>query len=213
MHEIVTRFSREGDFRPPESRPPPNMTGSARIIIRPYVAKDFKQLRSLFRTISPQARRFRFMAACSEVSDQVLRLLADVDYCMHFALVAEVTNRDGREIVAEARYFGDWGDRSTCEFSITVADQWGGQGLGRELLEQLEHLATANGFSTMRGETFTENRSMVRLAGGSGYRITRDPHEPELSYFEKNLNNLAPLEFVIAHEGAFSAQGVEFSAG
>ena len=175
-----------------------NWSTTANLVVRPYAASDFEQLRQLLQNISQQARRFRFMSAFSEVPQQILDLLANVDHHNHLALVVEAAKGSGKEIVAEARYVGDHDDPSTCEFAITVADQWSGQGLGGTLLAQLEALAAANGFKTIRGEALVDNRAMVGLARATGYRVSRHPHDPGLACFCKDLANSLAARLALA---------------
>ena len=59
----------------------------------------------------------------------------------------------------------DEGNDKTCEFAITVAEDWRGSGLATQLLSpSLVRRARSDGYATMEGFVIAENTAMLALA-------------------------------------------------
>ena len=83
---------------------------------------------------------------------------------------------DGFDIVGSAVYFLE-NDRSTCEFAITVATEFGGAGLASTLMRALIDAAKARGMAEMVGFVLAANHPMLRLARRLGFSIAPDPDD------------------------------------
>ena len=69
-----------------------------------------------------------------------------------FAFVATIPADDGIDIVGAAQYVRALeDDPTTCEFAITVAEDWRGSGLARELLASLVRRARRDGYTRIEG--------------------------------------------------------------
>jgi RimJ/RimL family protein N-acetyltransferase len=82
-----------------------------------------------------------------------------------FVFVATIPAADGIDIVGAAQYVqaGD-ADVKTCEFAVTVAEDWRGSGLATELLSSLVRQARRDGYQTMEGFVIAENTAMLALS-------------------------------------------------
>lgn len=100
------------------------------------------------------------------------------------AVVQEVTKAaDGSEtttprIVGVSRYVTN-PDRSSCEFSLVVADDFNGRGLGARLMESIMDVARDKGLSEIEGLVLANNASMLRLMRGLGYAVKPFPEDPD----------------------------------
>ena len=63
----------------------------------------------------------------------------------------------------------------TCEFAITLAEDWRGSGLGAELLASLLRQAPAEGYTTMEGSVLADNAPMLALARELGFEVEPVP--------------------------------------
>jgi len=163
-----------------------HLADSRRVTVRPILPQDAELLQSFFRNLSDGSRWNRFHRALKELPVTLLNQFTDVDYDIHFALLAEVFV-DGREVIlGESRYVR--GEGQTCaEFAITVDDNWHGKGLGRLLLSLLEGRAAAAGIEMLFGRTLPGNVRMQALARKAGFEIVPDSEEPGTLRLKKRI--------------------------
>jgi len=163
------------------------MADGSRVTIRPTLPQDADLQRQFFRSLSPQSRYRRFMTGFDELPEVLVERFASIDYRRHLALLGEVFE-GGREImIAEARYVVDEHDPETCEFAITVADDWQANGLARTLLDRLERQAAASGLRRMAADTLLANVAMIGLATRAGYSVEASREDADLARLEKTL--------------------------
>jgi RimJ/RimL family protein N-acetyltransferase len=139
----------------------------ARIHIRPLEPSDRPGLAALFRRLSPESRRRRFLVPKPELSPRELLYLAAVDHREHEALAA-IDQRDG-SIVGVARYAGVAGRPGVAEAAVAVADDWQHQGIGTVLTRCLVGRARANEFDILTASTLWDNRPARRLLRRLGF--------------------------------------------
>ena len=65
----------------------------------------------------------------------------------------------------------------TCEFAMTVADDYDGAGLGCILLSNIIEAAKQRGLEEMTGLVLAANEPMPRLAKRTGFSMVRDPDD------------------------------------
>ena len=88
-----------------------------------------------------------------------------------FAFVATIPAADGIDIVGAAQYVrAEDDDPSTCEFAITVAEDWRGSGLATQLLASLVRRARRDGYTRMEGSVIADNAPMLALARKLGFK-------------------------------------------
>jgi len=138
-----------------------------RIQIRPLEPSDRAGLAALFRRLSPESRRRRFLAPKPELSARELTYLTAVDHRDHEALAA-VDRRDG-SIVGVARYAGVAGRPGVADAAVAVADDWQRQGIGIALTRCLLGRARANEFDVVTASTLWDNRPARRLLRRLGF--------------------------------------------
>ena len=102
------------------------------------------------------------------------------------ALVAVVHETDpaapdapARErIIGVSRYITN-PDRSSCEFSLVVADEWNGKGIGSRLMQGIMDVARERGLKTMEGLVLSNNPAMLKLMRGLGFAVEAYPEDPD----------------------------------
>jgi acetyltransferase len=170
------------------------VTDGSRVTIRPTLSQDLELQREFFRSLSANARYYRFMTPLTELPDVLARRFGEIDYRSHLALLAEVFADRRETMVGEARYVVDENDPATCEFAIAVADDWQACGIGRTLLDRLERQAATSGIRCMAAYTLFANKAMLRLAARSGYAVRTNREDARLVRLEKKLSpSIAPL--------------------
>ncbi len=109
--------------------------------------------------LSPESRYFRFVSSMPELPPSMLARFTLIDYDREMALVAVFKERiaaaDGEiveteRIVGVSRYVTN-PDQSSCEFSLVVADDFSGKGLGSRLMESIMDVAREKGLAEIDG--------------------------------------------------------------
>src|SRR5689334_5969819 len=106
------------------------------VTLREIVPGDRAHLQTAFAGLSAHSRYTRFMATMSDLPDVMLDAATHPAPDREFALVAVSASGPDEVIVGGARYSAEPGS-DTCEFAVTVADDWQGQGLAFRLMEAL----------------------------------------------------------------------------
>ena len=133
----------------------------SRVRLRQGHSSDKQLLLRGFERLSPESRYRRFLVAMSELSDEDVRYLTEIDHHDHEAIIAldEMTG-DG---IGVARYVRDSQRPRVAEVAVTVIDSWQGKGLGTLLLEVLSARARAEGITTLTALMLATNREMMEL--------------------------------------------------
>lgn len=148
------------------------------ITIRPIRPDDAEIEQAFVRGLSEESRYNRFMTTISELPPKKLAFFTEVDYQRHMALIATLA-RDGREEeIGVARYVASE-TAGECEFAVTVADNWQGNGLAVLLMRELIEAARDRGFKIMYGLVFASNQRMLDLARKLGFEVASISGESE----------------------------------
>ena len=163
------------------------MRGGEQYTIRPIHPDDADMLQTLARSLSSESRYFRFVSSMHELPPQMLSRFTLIDYDREMALVAVYTERKAGEdgemvetsrIVGVSRYITN-PDSSSCEFSLVVADDFGGRGLGSRLMLSIMDVAREKGLTEIVGLVLTNNPGMLKLMKSLGYSIKAYPDDPD----------------------------------
>ena len=144
-------------------------------------------LQNLVRGLSPESRYFRFVSSFNELPATMLSRFTLIDYDREMALVAVVkqraTNTDGDivetdRIVGVSRYVIT-PDQQSCEFSLVVAEDMKGRGLGSRLMESIMEAARERGLAEIVGLVLRSNAPMLKLMRGMGFEVKRFDEDPD----------------------------------
>jgi GNAT superfamily N-acetyltransferase len=154
----------------PSFRETRTLENGTRVTLRCILPSDKDEVRRQFRRLSPDSRYRRFFTGISDLSDQMLRHLTEVDGHDHFALIALVESLDLKteDGAGVARFVRLEGDPEVAEAAVTVVDDMQQKGLGRVLLEALAEAAKERGIKSFRGEVLTSNSAMRHILESSG---------------------------------------------
>ena len=148
-----------------------------RVRLREIRSEDREEVRQAFDRLSSESRYTRFMSSVRELSPQMLDRAVRRQTERDLALVAETGAPDGIDIVAVARYYVE-ADGESCEFAVTVADDWQRVGLASRLMRALIQGARERGLQRMDGFVLAANRPMLDLARRLGFTVSTDPDDP-----------------------------------
>ena len=158
--------------------------------IRPIEKDDKNNLIALFNHLSPESRYLRFAHAISKLPDEFLEDVLELDYEKEMALVAVTENiESNQEIIGIARYVSDAAGNS-CEFSISVSDQYAAHGVGMNLMKQLINHARKFHLHKMIGYILTSNTKMLLMTRDLGFQIESSINEPDFKIATLDLHSL-----------------------
>lgn len=156
--------------------------------IRAAGKSDEAAILQAFERMGPEARYMRFMRVVSEPNIERLRqVIASLPGSGHWI----VATACGAGIVGSALFLIGK-DPATCEFSTTVAGDYGGLGLGRVLMSALIGAAKRRGLREMEGFVLAKNQPMLRLAARLGFSVSPDPDDPTVRICRSHLADFQP---------------------
>jgi RimJ/RimL family protein N-acetyltransferase len=144
--------------------------------VRAVLPSDDEEILQAFDHLSPQARYTRFMTTVQNANVERLRERLASFPAKGLAIAATVPASDGIDIVGTASFMVV-AEGGACEFAISIVDDWGGAGLGRQLMEALIDAARRRGLARMHGFVLSTNRAMLRLAERLGFAVNADPDD------------------------------------
>ncbi len=142
--------------------------------LRAVVETDATEIIQAFERLSPQSRYDRFMIHKKQLDEAAVQRAVHPQRGRDFVVVATISAADSIDIVGAAQYV-QAGDAGTCEFAITVADDWRGSGLATELMRSLVAQARRDGYEAMQGSVMAENGAMLALARRLDFRVEPVP--------------------------------------
>ncbi|HSM23146.1 MAG TPA: GNAT family N-acetyltransferase, partial [Rubrivivax sp.] len=171
------------------------MKGGGLYTLRPIRPDDADMLQAFVRGLSQESRYFRFASAMQELPARMLARYTLIDYDREMALVAVVDERrtledgsvaESERMVGVVRYITN-PDGTSCEFSLVIADDFKGQGLGSRLMLSIIDLARSKGLSEIVGLILANNTAMLRLMRSLGFTVAAFPEDPDFRIATKAL--------------------------
>lgn len=155
--------------------------------IRTIQQNDKEKLLSFFNKLSPESRYLRFAHAISKLSNLFMEDVLDLDYKKEMAFVAYFLNDSNtEEIIGISRYVSI--NESSCEFSISLADAYTKQGIGKNLMHHLINHASNQGLKTMIGYVLKINSKMLSFIKKIGFKENQDQSNPEFLLVSLKIN-------------------------
>ena len=163
------------------------LQGGGEFLVRPIRPDDGQMLQQLVRELSSESRYFRFVSPLSELPDTMLARFTLIDYDREMALAAvhreTVVDEHGNasqseRVIGVSRYVAN-PDHTSCEFALTVADDFANRGVGGRLMLAIMDVARDRGLSEMQGLVLAGNVRMLKLMRRIGFEIRPCEDEPE----------------------------------
>ncbi len=157
------------------------------ITLRPIRPEDAEIEQDFVTNLSDNSKYFRFIQTFDALTPQMLARFTQIDYDTEMALIAVINDEktDARAI-GVARYVSN-PDRESCEFALTVADEWQNKGVGRELMQHLMSIAKDRGIEVMMGEVLRNNSKMLKMCQKLGFRLSHDDSDDEFIEVRRHL--------------------------
>ena len=138
-------------------------------LIWPLLPTDTETLRDLFRRLSPESRRRRFLHVLNQLDDAMIgRLVGSVDGVHHIALVLVVLPPEGKEQPAGVAHLLQYpDDPATADIAVTVVDDWQRRGAGTALVSALMQRRPA-AVTRLCTLVAADNRASLAQLAGAG---------------------------------------------
>jgi acetyltransferase len=149
------------------------------VTLRPIRPEDATIEQAFVQSLSAQSRHFRFMNMLRELTPLMLARFTQIDYDREMAFIATLDDKGSEREIGVARYVTN-PDGESCEFAVTVADEWQRRGLGRRFMALLIDVARSRGLREMMGHVLAENRSMLALCDSLGFSIGESTEGPQV---------------------------------
>ena len=155
------------------------LLGGGEYTVRPIHPDDAQMLQDFVRQLSPESRYFRFVSSMQELPATMLSRFTLIDYDREMALVAVYRERrvgadgaatESARIVGVSRYITN-PDRTSCEFSLVVSDDFKGKGLGSRLMLSIMDFAREKGLEEIEGLVLANNPNMLKLMKSLGFGV------------------------------------------
>lgn len=172
---------------PPELATTWHLTDGTDIAVRPIQPEDAAIEKYFVENLSDESKYFRFMQRMDKLTPLMLARFTQIDYDREMALVAVTGEHTAAAaIIGVARYISN-PDGQSCEFALTVSDDWQKKGIGRQLMERLMNVARDRGLEIMEGDVLSQNNKMLRLCKKLGFRSVHDHDDPEVTVVRRHL--------------------------
>lgn len=147
------------------------------VTLRPIRAADARIEQEFVRSLSDEARYFRFMDMLRELSPKMLKQMTQIDYHDQMALIAVTPSHNYEVQIAVGRYVVYPGT-DDCEFAIAVSDGWQKKGIATAIMRLLIVAARERGLKRMIGEVLASNNNMLHFVRKLGFQLAADPADP-----------------------------------
>ena len=142
------------------------------VSLRAITESDAPAIQRAFDQLSSESRYNRFLQHRKHLDPAALARGVRPRPGQDFILVATVPQPGGFAIGGGAQYVrASPTDDSTCEFAITVAEDWRGSGLARAMLCALLQRAHRDHYQAMIGLVLADNAPMLALARKLGFGV------------------------------------------
>jgi RimJ/RimL family protein N-acetyltransferase len=158
------------------------------VTLRAISPADAPEIAQAFERLSAESRYSRFMQHKRRLDPAALDRGVRPRPGRDFAFVATIPAADGIDIVGAAQYVRvKDDDPSTCEFAITMAEDWRGSGLATQLLASLVRRARRDGYTLMEGAVIADNSPMLALARKLKFTAHPMPDDATVIRVERRL--------------------------
>jgi len=158
------------------------------VTLRAISPADAPEIAQAFERLSTESRYSRFMQHKRRLDPAALDRGVRPRPGRDFAFVATIPATDGIDIVGAAQYVRALeDDPTTCEFAITLAEDWRGSGLAKQLLASLVRRARRDGYTRMEGAVIAGNSPMLALARKLGFTAHPVPDDATVIRVERLL--------------------------
>jgi GNAT superfamily N-acetyltransferase len=140
------------------------------VTIRAARPDDKERIVTAFAALAPDSIYARFFHAKTELSEQELRQLTEIDHVSAVVLLATIEAPPHETLIGLGRYVASEG---SAEVAFVVADNYGGRGIAGRLLHHLGLTARQHGIAKFEADVLEDNAAMLAVFRESGLPMTK----------------------------------------
>jgi GNAT superfamily N-acetyltransferase len=144
------------------------------ITIRAVRPDDKERIVKAFRALDRRSVYLRFFSHKKDLSEEELRRITECDGVNEVALVATVGSGDQEIIVGLGNYVRGG---AAADIAFAVEEDFQGRGIASRLLQQLAHIARANGVRQLEADVLAENMPMLTVLRHSKLAMRESPEQ------------------------------------
>jgi RimJ/RimL family protein N-acetyltransferase len=158
------------------------LTDGTPVRIRPIRADDLEMHSAFVAGLSKETGYHRLLSPRKPQPDELWRM-THIDYDRELALIATTVVDGAEEQMGVVRYVrGDTPETAhVAEFAVVIGDAWQHRGVAMKLLRKLIDAAAAAGVQQLADITLYDNIGMLALARKLGFKVQRDPGNPNVT--------------------------------
>ena len=158
-----------------------------RVFLRPLRAEDLQHAQEYFAGFSEESKYLRFMTPTPNLTPETLALVVAVLKEARAGItVATVDHGQEESMIGGARIVPT-GRRLSCEFALSIVDEWQGRGLGTILMREAVRLARELGYHRIEGAVLSINTKMLKVAQRLKFHLHVDPQDPSVTIVSRAL--------------------------
>jgi RimJ/RimL family protein N-acetyltransferase len=169
------------------------LADGTQVRIRPIRAEDLAMHTAFVAGLSQETGYRRLLSPRKPQPDELWRM-THIDYDRELALIATTVVDGVEQQMGVVRYVrGDTPETAhTAEFAIVIADAWQHRGLAGKLMRKLIAAAREAGVRQLADITLYDNLAMLALARKLGFKVQRDPGNPNVTRLRLALDAPEP---------------------
>ena len=158
------------------------LADGTRVRIRPIHADDLAMHTAFVDGLSKETGYHRLLSPRKPQPDELWRM-THIDYDRELALIATTVVDGAEQQMGVVRYVrGDTPETAhVAEFAVVIGDAWQHRGVAMKLMRKLIDAAAEAGVKQLADITLYDNVGMLALARKLGFKVQRDPGNPNVT--------------------------------
>lgn len=163
------------------------------VCIRPIHADDLPMHTAFVAGLSNETGYRRLLSPRKPQPDELWRM-THIDYDRELALIATTVVDGAEQQMGVVRYVrGETPETAhVAEFAVVIGDAWQHRGVAMKLMRKLIDAAAAAGVKQLADITLYDNVGMLALARKLGFKVRRDPGNPNVTQLRLALKASEP---------------------
>lgn len=150
------------------------------VLLRPIMPEDEPLVSAFHKELSENSvrqRYFEFISLDKRIAHERLIRICFNDYDRELAIVAQVTDSKGPQIIGISR-LSRLKSLDVGQLTMIISDAYHNQGLGSKLIQHLLSIAKKEDFKKISANILFENEGMIKICKKSGFELHEQENSP-----------------------------------
>jgi acetyltransferase len=166
---------------------PARLPDGTRVFLRALREADLKHGQEYFARLSEESKYLRFMTPTPNLTPETLALVVEALHEARAGISVAIVEHQQQEVLIGGARIVPIDRPSTCEFALSIVDEWQGRGLGTILMREAVRLARELGYHRIEGTVLTINSKMLKVAQRLKFHLHVDPQDPSVTIVSRTL--------------------------